>query len=128
VVSTYFFTDILKQLGVNPGPVPIGAVLALLSAGHFIYSRRSGWAFILTLLSIIFAVASIFEVLFPRVMVSSLDPAYSLTIYNAASGPYTLKILLIVVAIFLPFVLGYQVWAYWVFRRRVGIKAEDLHY
>jgi cytochrome bd ubiquinol oxidase subunit II len=128
VVSTYFFTDVLKQLGVNPGVIPIGAVLALLGAGYFIYSRRSGWAFILTILAIVFAVTSIFEVLFPRVMVSSLDPAFSLTIYNAASGPYTLKTMLIVVGIFLPFVLAYQVWAYWVFRKPVVSKAEELHY
>jgi cytochrome bd ubiquinol oxidase subunit II len=128
VVASYFFTDILKQLGVNPGPIPIGAVLAMLGAGHFIANRKSGWAFILTLLSIVFAVISIFEVLFPRVLVSSLDPQYSLTIYNAASGPYTLKVMLIVTLIFLPFVLGYQVWAYWVFRKRVGQNTEELHY
>ena len=128
VIATYFFTDILKQLGVNPGPIPIGAVLALLAAGYFIYANRSGWAFFLTLLSIVFAVTSIFEVLFPRVLVSSLDPQYSLTIYNTASGPYTLRVMLIVVLIFLPFVLGYQVWAYWIFRKRVSGKAEELHY
>jgi cytochrome d ubiquinol oxidase subunit II len=128
VVATYFFTDVLKQLGVNPGPIPIGAVLAMLVAGYFIFARRSGWAFILILLSIVFAAASIFEVLFPRVLVSSLDPLYSLTIYNTASGPYTLRVMLIVTLIFLPFVLGYQVWAYWVFRKRVGQRADDLHY
>ncbi len=128
VVATYFFTDILKQLGVNPGLIPIGAVLAMLAAGYFVYARRSGWSFFLTLLAIVLAVASIFQMLFPRVLVSSLDPLYSLTIYNTASGPYTLRVMLIVTLIFLPFVLGYQAWAYWVFRKRIGNKAEDLHY
>jgi cytochrome d ubiquinol oxidase subunit II len=100
----------------------------MLAAGYFIINRRSGWAFILTLLSIVFAVTSIFEMLYPRVLVSSLDPQFSLTIYNAASGPYTLKVMLIIALIFLPFVLGYQVWAYWVYRGRVGSNPEELHY
>jgi len=52
-------------------------------------------------------------------MVSSLNPAWSLTIYNAASGPYTLRVMTIVAVIFLPVVLGYQAWSYWVFRHRV---------
>jgi cytochrome d ubiquinol oxidase subunit II len=128
VVATYFFTDVLKQLGVNPGPIPIGGLAALLVAGYFIYNRRSGWAFIMTSLAILFAATSIFEVLYPRVLVSSIDPNFSLTIYNAASGPYTLRVMSIIALVFLPFVLGYQVWAYWVFRKRVSDKVEDLHY
>lgn len=128
VVATYFFTDILSRLGINPGPIPIGAVLAMLSAGYFIYSNRSGWAFIMTAIAIIFSVASIFLVLYPRVLVSSLNPEYSLTIYNAASSTYTLQVMSIIALIFLPFVLGYQIWAYWVFRQRVGQKVEELHY
>ncbi len=128
MIANYFFTDVLKQLGVNPGPIPVFAPLLMLAAGYFIYNRRSGWSFLLTSLSIIFAVLTIFLILYPRVMVSSLDPAYNLTIYNAASGPYTLRTMSIVALIFLPFVLGYEAWSYWVFRKRVGHKAEDLHY
>lgn len=52
VIATYFFTDAVKQLGINPGPIPIGAVLSLLVAGYFIYTRRMGWAFVMTVLSI----------------------------------------------------------------------------
>ncbi|MBE0696159.1 MAG: cytochrome d ubiquinol oxidase subunit II [Anaerolineaceae bacterium] len=128
VIASYFFTDVLKQLGINPGPIPIGAVLALLAGGYFIYNKRSGWAFIMTILSILFAVSSIFMILYPRVLVSSLNPEWSLTIFNASSGPYTLKVMTIVVLIFLPFVLAYQAWAYWIFRKRVSQKVEELHY
>ena len=128
VVSTYFFTDILQRVGVNPGIVPIGAVLTILAAGYFIRVSRSGWAFIMTAASILFAVASIFIVLFPRVLVSNPNPEYSLTIYNAASSQYTLTVMAIIALIFLPFVLGYQVWAYWVFRKRVSARVEELHY
>lgn len=128
VVATYFFTDVMKQLGVNPGPVPMGSIIAMLVAGYFLYNRRSGWSFIMASLAIVFAVTTIFLILFPRVMVSSLNPDWSLTIYNAASGPNTLTVMSIVTLIFLPFVLGYQVWAYWVFRKRVSAKPQELHY
>lgn len=71
VVASYFFTDVLTRLGVNPGPVPIGAVLLLLGAGHFIYNRRSGWAFIMVSLAIVFAASTIFMILYPNVLISS---------------------------------------------------------
>ncbi len=128
VASTYFFTDILSRLGVNPGPVPIGAILFLLVAGYFIYTRQSGWSFLMVSLTIVFAVSTIFEVLFPRVLVSSLNPDWNLTIYNSASGPYTLRVMSIIALVFLPFVLAYEGWSYWVFRKRISQKVEDLHY
>lgn len=127
-VVTYFFTDILKSAGVIPGLLLLGAGLTLLVAGYFISSRREGWAFSLVALSILFAVASIFGTLFPRVLVSSLNPDWSLTIYNASSGPYTLHTMAIVALILLPFVLAYQIWSYWVFRKRISSRAEGLHY
>ncbi len=128
IVATYFFTDVLQHLGVNPGVIPITAPLALLAAGYFIYVRRSGWAFMMNSLSIIAASSTIFMILYPRVLVSSLNAAWSLTIYNAASGPYTLRVMSIVALVFLPFVLLYEGWSYWVFRKRISQKVEDLHY
>lgn len=128
VVATYFFTDVLQHLGINPGPVPIGAPLAVLAAGYFISQRRSGWAFIMTTLAIVFAGSTIFMILFPRVLVSSLDPAFSLTIYNAASSPYTLRVMSIVALIFLPIVLAYEIWSYWIFRKRITPDPQGLHY
>ncbi len=67
-------------------------------------------------------------ILFPRVMVSSLNPAWSLTIYNAASGPYTLQVMTIVAVIFVPIVLAYQAWSYWLYRQRVKNDPEKLTY
>ncbi|BAJ64306.1 cytochrome d ubiquinol oxidase subunit II [Anaerolinea thermophila] len=127
IIATYFFTDVLQQLGINPGPIPIGAFFTMLAAGYFVYTRRSGWAFFMTTLTILFATATIFMILYPRVMVSSLDPAYSLTIYNAASSPYTLRVMSIIALIFVPIVLAYQAWSYWVFRKRITAK-QELHY
>lgn len=62
-----------------------------------------------------FGVAGLFPNLFP----SSLNPAWSLTAFNAASSPLTLKIMLVVVALFVPVVLAYQIWAYHLFKDRV---------
>jgi cytochrome d ubiquinol oxidase subunit II len=60
-------------------------------------------------------------------MISTLDPRWSLTIYNASSSGYTLQVMSIVAAIFVPLVLLYQGWSYWVFRERVG-RSRSLEY
>ena len=65
-------------------------------------------------------IVSIFTGLYPNVMVSSTSPAYNLTVHNTASGEYSLKVMTIVAIVFLPFVLAYQTWTYYVFRRRVS--------
>ena len=75
-------------------------------------------------MTIAFSTVTIFMVLYPRVMISSLDPAWSLTIYNASSTPYTLRIMTIVALIFVPVVLLYQGWSYWVFRHRVSADTK----
>jgi cytochrome d ubiquinol oxidase subunit II len=128
LVYTYFETDILSKLGVNPGPVPIAGAISLLVAGYFIRRRNEGWAFAMTSLSIAGALITLFMILYPRVMISSLDPAFSLTIDNAASSPYTLRIMTIVALIFVPIVLFYQGWSYWVFRKRLTSEPEGLTY
>jgi cytochrome d ubiquinol oxidase subunit II len=124
IVMTYTSTDAFTGLGVNPGLVPILALGSLLSAGALIHREKMGWAFVMTCATLALSTATIFLALYPRVMVSSLDPAWSLTIYNASSTPYTLRIMSIVAVIFVPVVLVYQGWTYWVFRHRVGPKTH----
>lgn len=124
IIATYLDTDTFSRLGVNPGIIPVSALLTLLGAGWFVHTKQTGWAFIMTCLTIGLAVITIFMALFPRVMISSLDPNWSLTIYNASSSPYTLKIMSFVALIFVPIVLGYQAWTYWVFRQRVSTKSK----
>jgi cytochrome bd ubiquinol oxidase subunit II len=124
VVATYAWTGAFTRLGVNPGLVPIIAVGAMLAAGAFVHRRLLGWAFAMTSVAIAFATVTIFLALYPRVMISSLDPAWSLTIYNASSTPYTLKVMSIVAVIFVPIVLGYQSWTYWVFRHRITAETK----
>lgn len=119
VLTTYLWTDAFTRLGVNPGLVPIMALLSLLAAGALIHREHMGWAFVATCLTLACSTATIFMSLYPRVMVSSLEPTWSLTIYNASSTPYTLKIMSIVALLTVPVVLVYQGWTYWVFRQRI---------
>jgi cytochrome bd ubiquinol oxidase subunit II len=96
------------------------AIAAVALAMLFVFGRRSGWAFVMTALAAVLWVASIFTSLYPRVMVSSSDFANSLTVDSASSAHYSLAVMSVVAAIFLPLVLLYQGWTYHVFRARVG--------
>ncbi|MEU9744969.1 cytochrome d ubiquinol oxidase subunit II [Streptomyces niveus] len=96
------------------------AVMALAGAVVAIRAGREGWSFALSGLTIVAAVAMLFLTLFPNVMPSSLNPAWSLTVTNASSTPYTLKIMTWCAGIATPVVLLYQGWTYWVFRKRIG--------
>ena len=134
LVAVVFFAAAFWQaagpsgLGITAPVLFAVAAVSLLAAGWFVRQKRSGWAFIFTALTLALAVVSLFAWLFPRVMISSTDPAWSLTIYNASSSPYTLHLMTIVALIFVPIVLVYQGWTYWVFRKRIEAKPEKLVY
>ncbi|WP_394432434.1 cytochrome d ubiquinol oxidase subunit II [Streptomyces sp. SGAir0957] len=100
----------------------IVALVALVGAIGAIKAGREGWSFALSGITIAAAFTTLFLTLFPNVMPSSLDPAWSLTVTNASSSPYTLKIMTWLAAIATPLVLLYQSWTYWVFRKRIGTK------
>lgn len=117
-------TDLFVGLNLVQGIALVTAVLALLVAGWMIAQGRVGMAFIGTGLTLAGTVAFLFGGLFPRVMPSSLGSQFDLTIYNAASSPYTLQIMSIVALIFVPIVLAYQGWSYWVFRHRVTVESH----
>ncbi|WP_292834001.1 cytochrome d ubiquinol oxidase subunit II [Microbacterium sp.] len=97
------------------------AAAVLLIASLLANARdREGWAFGFGAGTVVFAVLTLWLALFPNVMPSSTDPAFNLTIENASSSPYTLMIMTWAAVIFLPLVLLYQGWTYWVFRKRVS--------
>ncbi|MEV8392674.1 MULTISPECIES: cytochrome d ubiquinol oxidase subunit II [unclassified Streptomyces] len=100
----------------------IVAVAALVAAIGAIAAGREGWSFALSGVTIVAAVAMLFLTLFPNVMPSSLNEAWSLTVTNASSTPYTLKIMTWCAGIATPVVLLYQGWTYWVFRKRIGTQ------
>ncbi|MFA3781649.1 cytochrome d ubiquinol oxidase subunit II [Melioribacteraceae bacterium 4301-Me] len=124
VAIGYFDTDMFTKLGVDPGIIPILAGFAILSVRYLLKIQREGWAFTMTGITIAFSTITIFMGLFPRVMVSSTNPEWSLTIYNASSSPYTLKVMTIIAVIFVPIVLAYQAWSYWIFRKRISTKSK----
>ena len=128
LIATYAYTDITSKLGVNPGATPIASFLALLVTLWFINRKMEGWAFIMTSLHIVLTQVTFFMLMFPRVMISSTDPAYSLTIYNASSSQYTLTVMSIVALIFVPIVLAYQGWSYYMFRKRITAEKQHLVY
>jgi len=104
----------------------LAALAALALAGGLAASRagREGYAFAGTAVAIVAVTGALFAALYPRVLPSSVSAAYDLTTANAASAAKTLMVMTVVAAIFLPFVLAYQGWTYWVFRKRIGAAPQ----
>ncbi|MCC8437919.1 cytochrome d ubiquinol oxidase subunit II [Brevibacillus sp. M2.1A] len=124
---TFMVTDLFERQGVLLTAATLLGVIAFVLARHYLRQGREGWAFGMTGAMILLTFVSMFIGLFPRVMVSTIDSAFDLTLYNAASSPYTLKAMTIVAAVLLPFVLAYQAWSYFVFHKRVTEK-DHLEY
>ncbi|WP_049575172.1 cytochrome d ubiquinol oxidase subunit II [Streptomyces sp. SBT349] len=113
-----------------------GSLAALAAAGSALLAAlvatargREGWAFAWSGTAVVAGVAMLFLALFPDVMPSTLAPEWSLTVENASSTPYTLRIMTWCAAAATPVVLLYQGWTYWVFRKRIGTQhiAEPTH-
>lgn len=96
--------------------VALAWVAGLFSA----FKGREGWAFIFSAVAIGAFISDLFFALYPRVMPSSISSVFDLTITNASSTPYTLKVMTVVALIMTPLVLVYQGWTYWVFRKRIS--------
>lgn len=126
MLLTFEHTDLFQS--------PLAAVALFGAAIFFVIALLSmnlgkGKAsFILSSLAIVATTVAFFAGLFPRLMVSSLNPAWSLTITNASSTPYTLSVMTVAAGIFVPIVLLYQIWSYYIFRKRVTPKDAEEHY
>lgn len=126
VAAAVFLTwTVVDAAAVGAPLFAFAAVSAIVAAAMLIGSvvanlrDREGWAFALGAGTVLLAVLTLWFSLFPNVMPSSTDPAFDLTIENASSTDYTLTIMTWAAVIFLPLVLLYQGWTYWVFRKRV---------
>jgi cytochrome d ubiquinol oxidase subunit II len=97
------------------------AALALVAGLVTCLQVREGWAFAGTFAAIALAVAGLFVALFPDVMPTTLADGVSLTTTNASSTHYTLTVMTVVAVVITPFVLAYQAWTYWVFRKRIAV-------
>ncbi len=103
------------------------AAVALILAGLYIKKDDFKKAFWSGALTIVFATVMVFAGLFPNLIPASNDPANSITIMNASSSAYTLKVMTIVAVILVPIVLFYQIWTYRTFRDRISPEG-DLEY
>ena len=112
------------HLGLGKGFLPnwtdVVAALAVIAAAWLASTNQEGWAFGAAAAGMAATVGSIFVELYPRVMVSSTNSAYSLTIANSSSPPYTLKVMTVIAVIAVPFILAYQAWSYHVFKGRLS--------
>ncbi|HEY6874455.1 MAG TPA: cytochrome d ubiquinol oxidase subunit II [Geobacteraceae bacterium] len=102
--------------------VPAVAVVALLGIRVFAAKDKLLSAFAASCVTILTVVGTGVIGLFPNLIPSSLDPAYSLTIFNSSSSPYTLKIMTVVALIFVPIVIAYKIWVYRIFRAPVTVE------
>jgi cytochrome bd ubiquinol oxidase subunit II len=116
------WTHHIAGKGLLPNPVEIAGVLALFAAVWLIGDGRDGWSFAATTIAVGLTVLSIFSELYPRLMVSSTNSIFDLTIHNSASPSYSLRVMTVVALILLPVVLAYTAWTYYVFRRRLSDK------
>jgi len=114
---------LFEGLGLVPGTLPTLAILSFIACFVFIRYKMQGYAFASIAATIILGTAVVFYGLFPNVMPSSLNPEYSLTVYNASSSQMTLKIMSVVALFFVPIVLAYQGWSYYIFGKRISRDA-----
>lgn len=116
---TYQSSRTMHHQGLVPPLLPILGIGALGAVAWLTHERLEGWAFVATAFTIVALFTTMLLNLYPNVLVSSISPAYDITITGAASHPYTLTVMSWVALIFTPLVLVYQSWTYWIFRRRI---------
>ncbi|MDD5168164.1 MAG: cytochrome d ubiquinol oxidase subunit II [Syntrophales bacterium] len=102
--------------------IPLVAVGALLAVKYFTSRKAMFKAFAASCITIVFVTFTGVAGLFPNLIPSSIDPAFSLTIFNSSSSLYTLAIMTVVALIFVPIVIAYKIWVNRLFRERVGEK------
>lgn len=124
VIFTHNQTDLFAKWGA--GALLTGALLMFIISYLLLERRRQGWAFIFSSLTIVCVTAALFWGLYPRLIVSSLNPSWSLTVMNAASSELTLKLMTIAALLLVPVILAYQAWAYWLIHTKAA--DQDLDY
>ncbi|MFD6159042.1 cytochrome d ubiquinol oxidase subunit II [Nocardia sp. NPDC060256] len=115
-----FWTQLAYGTGWTWIPLAL-AVIGLAAAAVSVFADRDGWAFLGTTVTVAAATTLLFGSLFPNVLPSTIDAAFDLTIHNASSTPYTLKVMSWAAVLVTPVVLVYQGWTYWVFRKRITV-------
>jgi cytochrome d ubiquinol oxidase subunit II len=133
LVATWYATRLYMNYIKNPllfsipiVLIPVVTVGALFATRYFAGKANWGKAWVSSAVTIVAATFFGVAGLYPNLLPSSINPTYSLTIYNSSSSPLTLKIMLTVALIFVPIVIAYQAWTYRLFHPKV--TQEDLAY
>ncbi len=123
LVLTFVYTDLAAK--------PLAVGIAFIAAIALAFSRRGlkkqqyAQSFVFSTLAIVSITSAIFAGLFPRLIVSSLEPQWSLGIYNSAANLLALKIMTVTLSVVLPVVIVFEGWKYYIFRQRISITAAD---
>ncbi|MBE1555912.1 cytochrome d ubiquinol oxidase subunit II [Sporosarcina limicola] len=128
IAMTAYDTNAFVERGAILIPLYGVAIVLYGALFFFLRKKREGLSFTMTGLILVIVMSSFFIALFPNVMISSLDPAFNMSIYEAASGEYSLRIMTIVAFTMVPIVLAYTIWSYYVFRKRLTGDKEHLEY
>lgn len=126
VYQGFIRTGLFGTFGLQEWLFPLAAAVNLGLIWLALTLKRDTLAFAATGLTIVFSTATIFGSLYPNVLPSTLGNAYNLTVQNTASEPYTLRLLTWVGAAFLPLIIGYQAWNFYVFRQRIRAHDEKI--
>ncbi len=106
----------------------VTAVVALLISWTLQKRGREGWAFGFMAGFLALGVGGLFTAVYPVVLPSTIDPAFSLDVWNASSGDYTLGVMSVVALLGVPAVIATQTWSYWIFRKRLAERnIPELH-
>ncbi|MEL7219665.1 MAG: cytochrome d ubiquinol oxidase subunit II [Bacteroidota bacterium] len=100
---------------------PLVTFLSIANIPRLATKRRYGRAFLFSAISIAMLLTLVAIELYPVVLISTLDSAYSITVYSAASSEKSLGIMLLFAAIGIPLVAGYTFFVYRVFMGKVEI-------
>ncbi|MDI6852905.1 MAG: cytochrome d ubiquinol oxidase subunit II [Deltaproteobacteria bacterium] len=126
LLATQRITNLFANYLANPVllVIPLLAVAALVMIR--VYMRKGAWWRAWFASAAVIVLVTLFGVvgLYPNLLPSSIDPAYSLTAFNSSSSPLTLKIMLAVALTFVPVVIAYQTWVHFIFKDK--ISHEDL--
>ncbi len=126
VVGYAIWTQVLTNRGDIPSTINIIGIVAVVAAVWLASTERDGWAFGSSAVAMMAVVGSLFIYLYPHVLVSTTNKAYTLTASNTAAADYTLRVMTVVALILLPVILVYQAWTYYVFRGRITGRSVSM--
>ena len=100
--------------------VPVAALVAMLASAFFVFKKKIGYAFTAVCVTIFTKMAFGFIGMFPNMLPSRIDSAYSVTLFDAAGSKLNLTIMFTVAVIFVPIIIGYQLWSYTLFKDKIS--------